>query len=320
MLGKYIFPKVAFMLKRVLIAAITAVTLSGCIWHHPVIAEKSKPQMLTPTTVVENTQEFTKLKISGKIDVTIHTGYNAHKIIFHGMHPDIVKAHHYIKYGELSIDLGKGFPKYGLLKIDIYMRKLTALSYNGAGNILAQRLSANCLDVDINNPQNTSLSGAFGLGNAKFSGNGNYQLHAIASCPTNLVVRDKAQVRLSGYFNIANLNMGDDSFLNLYWVKSKNLKIKLKDNAHAQLSGVAAMVDAELWDKSYLDSRHLLATNSFVKTHDYAEAHIAVLKNQHTLAKDKSNIYYYALPEKLSDFMAKDGSVLDMREWHLASP
>ncbi len=34
---------------------------------------------------------------------------------------------------------------------------------------------------------------------------------------------------------------------------------------------------------------------------------------QHSLARDKSDIYYHNLPDMRTDFMAKNAAVLDMR-------
>lgn len=299
--------------------AVSAILLTNCTWHRSETVKKSPPQMIASTVIAENMQEFTKVNIEGKIDVNIHTGNNFHKIVFHGVEPDIKSTERNVKYGELYIKLGKNLPKYGYMKVDIYMRKMTAFTYNGSGNIFASGIASNCIDINIDNDKNATIGGSFGLGNAKFSNVGYYQIQGVHGCTTNLIIKDKAKVRITGYSNLANLNMGDDSELNLYWVKSKSIKIKLKDNARVQLSGVTEAFNDEQWDKSRLDGRHLMSQISFVKTHDYSEAYISVVRNQHTLAKDRSNIYYYFLPENHADFMAKNGSVLDMREWHLST-
>ncbi|MDP1614549.1 MAG: hypothetical protein Q8L68_01995, partial [Methylococcales bacterium] len=54
---------------------------------------------------------------------------------------------------------------------------------------------------------------------------------------------------------------------------------------------------------------------SFVKTHDHAIAEVTTLKHQHSLASDASDIYFYKVPKTKADFMAFNGSVLDMHEW-----
>jgi hypothetical protein len=40
-----------------------------------------------------------------------------------------------------------------------------------------------------------------------------------------------------------------------------------------------------------------------------------VVEAQHALAKGSSNIYFYDLPDMKADFMAENGSILDLREW-----
>ena len=74
-------------------------------------------------------------------------------------------------------------------------------------------------------------------------------------------------------------------------------------------------LDVELWNTAHFNGRYLRAEHSFVKTHDRSLAEISVIRNQHTLASGKSNIYFYELPLTRADFMAFDGSVLDLREW-----
>jgi hypothetical protein len=305
--------------KQGLTLALSSILLNNCTWHRAETVPQVKQQMVAPIVIAENMQEFTKVNIDGKIDVNIHVGNNFHKIVFHGVQPDITSTERNVKYGELFIKLGKNLPKYGYIKVDIYMRKMTAFTYNGSGNIFAGGISSNCIDINIDNDKNANFAGSFGLGYAKFSNFGYYKIQGVHGCATNLTIQDNAKVEITGHSNLANLTMGDDSQLSLYRVSSKSIKIKLKDNARVQLSGVTETLNDEQWDKSRLDSRNLISQISFVKTHDYSQAYIAALRNQHTLAKDKSNIYYYYLPENHTNFMAKDGSVLDMREWHLST-
>ncbi len=278
-------------------------------------ATQSMPQMLAYTSIPQYTEPFSKVKITGKIDVYLHTGTRFNKIVFHGAEEDIKNTDRNVKNGFLNINLDKKLPKYGYMKVDIYTPKLTSFTYHGSGNIFAKGVTSICTDIEIDTDKSATFEGSFGLGRAKFSNVGYYKISGIRGCETNLILMDNAKVNLTGYSNVANLNMGGNSTLNLYWVKSHTIHIKLKDNACAQLSGVANILNSEQWDRSHLDSRYLIAQTSFVKTHDYSVANISVIKNQHTLAKDKSNIYYYSLPENKTDFMAKDGSVLDMREW-----
>lgn len=306
------------MLKRVFIIAISIILLTNCTWHHVNTSPKPEPKMVVPGFVSENIAEFNKIKINGKINVNVYAGSRSHKIVFYGVKEDIKGTERAVKNGELSIKLGKKIPKYGYMKVDIYLNKLTSFNFHGTGVIVINGLRSNCLDLDIDNNENTTISGSFGLGRAKLANSGYYNISGVQGCATNLILRDKVNVRVKGYSNVAHLNMGDDSQINLYWVKSKTIRIKLKDNARAELSGVAEVFHSEQWDKSHLYSRNLISQISFVKTHDLSEAYISVVKNQHTLAKDKSNIYYYSLPETNNNFMAKDGSVLDMREWHFS--
>ena len=304
------------MLKRAFILFTAAILLTSCnLRHHIKENKKPAPKVPVRVSISQRTAEFTKIRIQGKIDVYLHTGGKFNKIVFQGESDDVAHTTRTVNNGELFIDVGKGYPKYGRLKVDIYLHNLTAFTFHGSGNIFAAKMAAKCVDIEIDNNQNTLFDGSFGVSRAKFSNVGRTKIRGIRGCTTFLTITDRAKVKLIGYSNVATLNMSGDSELSLYWVKSKTMRVKLKDNARAQLSGLAENFHAETWNRSRLNSRHLMSQNSFVKTHNTSEAYIAVVKNQHTLANDKSNIYYYFLPETKTDFMAREGSVLDMREW-----
>ena len=66
---------------------------------------------------------------------------------------------------------------------------------------------------------------------------------------------------------------------------------------------------------SQFKGRYLRAQRSFVKTHDQSVAEISAVNHQSNLATDASDIYYFNIPNTRADFMAFNGSVLDMREW-----
>jgi hypothetical protein len=74
----------------------------------------------------------------------------------------------------------------------------------------------------------------------------------------------------------------------------------------------------ELWGVAQFKGRYLRAQRSFVKTHDKSVAEISTVNHQSNLATDASDIYYYNIPNTRADFMAYNGSVLDMREWDRA--
>ena len=304
------------MLKRAFILSVLITFLTSCAFnYHLKEVSKTAPKLPVKVSVTQRTGEFTKVRVVGKIDVYLHTGVKYNKIVFQGESDDVAHTTRIVNNDELYIEVGKGYPKYGHLKVDIYMHRFTAFTFRGSGNIYAKGVAAKCIDLDIDNNQNTLFDGSFGVSRAKFANIGYTKIRGVRGCVTNLTLTENAKVKLIGYSNVANINMNDRAELKLFWVKSKTLRVQLKGRARAEISGLAENFHAKTWDKSCLDSRHLMSQNSFVKTYNFSEAYISVVKNQHTLANDKSNIYYYFLPETKTDFMAREGSVLDMREW-----
>lgn len=304
------------MLKRAFILSIATIFLTSCSFnHHLKEVNKPAPRMPVKVSVSQRTSEFTKVRVVGKIDVYLHTGVKYNKIVFHGESDDVAHTARTVNNGELYIEVGKGYPKYDRLKVDIYMHYFTAFAFRGSGNIYAKGVAAKCIDLDIDNNQNTLFDGSFGVSRAKFANIGYTKIRGMRGCVTNLILTENAKVKLIGYSNVANISVSDRAELKLFGVKSKTLRAQLRGHARAEISGLAENFHAKTWDKSCLNSRHLMSQNSFVKTYNFSEAYIAVVKNQHTLASDKSNIYYYFLPETKTDFMAREGSVLDMREW-----
>lgn len=304
------------MLKRAFILFIAAILLTSCTFRqHLKEVKKPAPKVPVKVSVSQRTSAFSKVRIVGKIDVYLHTGVKFNKIVFQGESDDVAHTARTVNNNELYIDVGKGYPKYGHLKVDIYMQNFTAFTFHGSGSIFAKGVTSKCIDLDIDNNQNTVFDGSFGVSRAKFSNVGRTKIRGVRGCVTYLTLTENAKVKLMGYSNVATINMNDNAELKLFWVKSKTLRVILKGRARAELSGLAETFHAQTWDKSWLDSRHLMSQNSFIKTHNFSEAYISVVKNQHTLANDKSNIYYYFLPETKTDFLAREGSVLDMREW-----
>ena len=114
---------------------------------------------------------------------------------------------------------------------------------------------------------------------------------------------------------LAHLDISDEAQLSLNWVSTPALILRAKDKAFVQLAGVTHKLDAVMCDQSRFQGRYLRAKHAYVKTFGTSVAEISALKVQHTLASDGSDIRFYALPVMKTDFMAFNGSVLDMRDW-----
>lgn len=300
-------------MKRIFILMVLAILITGCKFRH--IDTTQPPKTASITSITAQLPPFTKVNVIGKIDVILHTGATTNKIVLTGDTRDIKETLRTVKDNELYVQINKPYPKYANLKVEIYLKRISCFSYHGYGTIKARGIQTNCLDLVIDNAKDTTINGSLCLCNVKILGPGITQINGIRTgCTTNLYLASFANVKLVGYANLAHIKMSGNSQLSLFWVKSKTLRIKMKDKARAQLAGISDYLHVELWGKAKFDGKYLRSKNSFIKTHDNSTAEISVIKNQHTLAKGKSNIYYYSLPETKTDFLAEEGSVLDFRD------
>lgn len=292
--------------------------LAGCAPH--TVRQSSAP-LSSPnnapiwTTQYRQVTAFNNTDIQGTINVTLHTGYKHPQVVLKGDARDLAQVKTIVSLNTLYISLGKGFPQHGLVTADIRSATLNSIRYIGKGQLSGNRINSNDLNVFLINPGTTKLSGHIRLRQLEVNGSGFVQISGLASPYLNVHLKGNPKVQLSGIAKAGTIILNGDAWLSLYWIKSEYLTIKAKKGARFQLAGSANVLDLELWDKAYFKGRYLRADRSFVKTHGHAIAEIASVKHQSNLATDASNIYYYNLPDTRADFMAFNGSVLDMREW-----
>ncbi|WED43049.1 GIN domain-containing protein [Legionella cardiaca] len=287
---------------------------SSCNKHHavivPPVAKKALQQRQLPA--------FNQVVAEGNINVSLHTGYAHPQLILHGNTLDLMQVQTEVSNNSLLIHVGKGYPRYGAITAEVRGRYLNAFTYRGAGTITGNNLRSSLLDLTIDNPGRTTLGGQIFLRKLAVSGGGYTQISGVYGQYLQLSIEDKSRVQLSGTMNITKLDLDGNAWLAMYWVKSNALIIRAKDNAFIQLAGVVGKLDVELWDSAHFNGRYLRADRAFVKTHNKAIADVAAVKRQHTLATDASDIYFYNIPTMKTDFMAYNGSVLDMRDLNVA--
>lgn len=260
-------------------------------------------------------EPFTRVVIHGNIDVTLHTGESKSSVVLSGDTLSFPEVKTSIHNGLLRITVGKGYPHFGRIHADIRTRFLSSFDYKGNGTVIAPHLKSGRLDLAINNEGKTLIKGHIALHRLLLAGTGYTQIDGITSHASQIQVTGKTHAQLSGVIDVTSLNLAGDSSISLYWVKSNVLKIRAKDKAFVQIAGVVHTLDAVLKDKAHFNGRYLRGTHVFVKTFDHSIADICVIKTQHTLASGASNIYFHNLPKMKADFMAMNGSVLDMHEW-----
>ena len=297
------------MLKRTVLLISIIPMLFAC--SHSTRTPVKPPQS---TELIRDVPSFTRVDVKGRIDVNLHSGYKNSKVILQGDPRDLTNVTTSVKNGTLYIKVRA--KQHGRMKATIRATQLRAFKYSGEGTIRAPRLNTRALDLYIDNAGRTVLNGHIGVRRLEILGTGSTEIKGLKSANLCLKLHGKPRVQLSGVVNLARLDMKDDAWLALNWINSPALIIRAQDRAFIQLAGVVDKLDVVLRDKACLRGRYLRADRAFVKTFGTSVASITAIKRQHTLASDGSDIRFYNLPDMKTDFMAFNGSVLDMRDWH----
>lgn len=303
------------MIKRCYLLILIVFLLAACAHHG---SKRPMPEV-NPSGVhtkqYRQVTAFNQIDVQGRVNINLHTGYKQPQVILTGDTRDLAQVKVVVNNNTLYLALGNGYPRYGMVNADIRGRFLNRLHYVGAGTISGSQLHTSLLDLSLSNQGTTRLDGTIGLRQLDVTGGGLVQINGISSQNLQVHFKGNPKVQLTGFTNISTLNMDGGGWLSLYWVKSDLLTIRAKKSAKIQLAGMVNRLDVELWGTANFKGRYLRAQRTFVKTHGKSVAEISSLNHQSTLSTDASDIYYYNLPNTRADFMAFDGSVLDMREW-----
>ena len=304
------------MFVRAFLLMCCVMVLTGC--PHALNTKSSQASPPSKIQQVRQPSIFTQVIVHGKLNINLRTGFTHPRLILRGNPTDLSQIITTVTNGTLHITCSKGYPKLGPVNIDINSQYLNAFEYHGTGQITGTQLHTSLLDLILDNQGPTTLRGQIGLHKLSITGNGYTEITGIHSPSMMVKLSGKSKVRLGGLVNLSSLEIAKESALTLYWVKSRVLTIRGKNKALIQLAGIVELLDVELWGTSQFKGRYLRADRAFVKTHGHAIAEISATKRQHTLAKDNSDIQFFNIPVMKTDFMAKDGAVLDMRD--LAPP
>lgn len=305
------------MLKRYYFFILMGFFLASCA-HHNNAKKTISVESLSYQPIKQDRQfsSFNQVNAQGQMNVTLHTGYKKSRVVLRGDPRDLAQIKAIVSDSTLHLILGKGFPHHGTVHADIQTKFLNRFSFQGEGQVIGKQLHTSVLDVFLANKGITKLGGSIGLRRLEVSGDGFTEISGIASQNLQVYLKGNPKVRLVGVANISKLVLDGSPWLSFYWLKSDMLIIRAKKASRIQLAGTINKLDLELWGRAHFKGRYLRAQRSFVKTHGNAVAEISSVNHQSTLATDASDIYYYNIPNTRADFMAYDGSVLDMREWN----
>jgi hypothetical protein len=281
----------------------------------------AKPQQLDPISEVRPVPNFTQVYIKGPFNVRLHTHKKQKASLqIEGDRTDLKHIQSYVKGGVLYVSngskkghIGEYRLRMGEATLDINVPELHGLTYLGEGMIAGHHIRSSGLDIWLMNSKQSTLKGRFNLRRLTVSGEGVTKITGIRSRDLRIKLSGAPQVALKGKANLRRLDMDGRGSLSLYWVKSTDLIIRLHGSARLRLAGTVNRLDGVFSGHSHFYGRYLRVKESFVKTNGEAMSDISVIDAQHTLARDKSDIYYYQLPARRTDFMARNGSVLDMR-------
>ncbi|MCC5791395.1 MAG: DUF2807 domain-containing protein [Legionellaceae bacterium] len=294
--------------------------LSSCVLHKKAMQDPAKtpPQTASRhvTTIKYNVASYSRLTIEGRIDASVHSGYTQPMVILRGDPRDLRQVVTEVLDDNLLVHIGKGYPRHGPVKAEIRTRYLNYLRYEGEGTLSGSKLRSNHLELVLDNSGTTRLGGYLMLHKLTARGSGLYQISGVHSQDLRVSITENARVELTGVARLRKLQVSGNGHFNMYWSSGPSLCVRATDHAVIQLAGLIDKLDVELHQQATFEGRYLRADRAFIKTFDESIARISALKRQHSLASDQSDIYFYHLPEMRTDFMAFDGSVLDMRDWH----
>ncbi len=286
---------------------------------HLLAARAAKLPRTTTAALCQQTRmlpNFSRVAVKGTMHIRLHTA-NQSKIVVSADARDVKNLQAHVVNGQLYLAMARGYPKFSAVTVDVYTRYLTVFSYVGNGTVTASNLRTSSLALNLDNAGNTNIRGQIGLHSLHVTGTGQTQIAGVKGHGLRVSLAKRAKVKLAGMLQVTTIDIKDHAWLSIFWLHSDTLRVRGRGNSFLQLAGIADRAEVELWDNARFYGRYLRAEQSFIKTHRHALAEIAVLRHQHTFATDQSNIYFYNLPLDRADFMARSGSVLDLRGWDL---
>lgn len=286
--------------------------LQGCTHRTPQVTPEGKR-----IEQIKSVPSFAHVNIKGLFDVNLKGGYARPQVILRGDPRDLAGTTVSVRNQTLLVHLGEGYPDFGRITVEIHAKNIQSFSYQGTGVINISRINTPSLDLFIDNKGKTTIKGGIGLRKVDIKGGGYTQIDTIYGNQIELSLAGNSKMQLTGKADIRKIELSEGAFLSFYWVNSKNLCIRAKGESFLQLAGIAERMNVELFDKAHFNGRYLRAKRAFVKTFGQSRAEISAVNRQHTLASDGSDIYFYNIPEMRADFMAFNGSVLDMRDWRM---
>jgi hypothetical protein len=312
------------MLIRNLLFLFVFCIMTGCAKHHEANKTYSVSKIANNVAETRLLPPFDKVYIDAPVNVNVRTNMRTSNVSLTGNSRDLpliytsVQNHIlYVTLGRKEGHLSKKKIQYGPIELNINMPTIHGLTYRGKGRVVG-RMNTDYMDIWIKNPGKTLLEGEINLHQLTVIGPGYTQIHGVKG--DNLIVNlyKNPRVELTGMAALTTLDIKGDAIFSYYWMRGRKLIIRAREgSSKIQLAGIVGKLDVELWGHTRFNGRYIRARETFVKTHQHAIADISTTAHQHTLAMDASDIYFHNLPSYMTNFMGKNGAVLDMRDWSL---
>ena len=286
-------------------------------WSKPVVKEAPPPRVMT--TRQQKLTPFTEFEADGWFDIDLIQDTKHYSVSIQGYNDIIEHVQPVVKDGVLHLHMDRPYGKAEEQQIHVIIRMPTLrhIRYSGDATLRAEKLETGYLDVDMRRGGDLRLGGRVALHDVRIAGAARLHISDVNSNDLHLFLGGNAQLELDGNIRVTEIVAADDSSLRLNWVDAPMLRATITQHAKVTLAGRVGLLQANVFHEATLDAKYLRADRAFVKTYHNGLAEINTIKSRSTLARHESNIYYYSDSDFEGDFMANDGTVMDMQQMYL---
>lgn len=129
-----------------------------------------------------------------------------------------------------------------------------------------------------------------------------------------IVAKNQGAINLQGQLKLDRLSQLGRGEITISWVDSEELCLDSSGDGPIYLAGAVDKMTIKLMQEAKLNVRYLRAKKAAVFTTDSAVAHVLVVNDLDAFAINKSDIYYYKRPKKLT-VVTKDSANILQTAW-----
>lgn len=311
------------MIKRALISLLLiGLTVSGALAAN-MTAKKAFAPFISKTTKTSkdakkitsqmfNLEPFEEISINGPINVEIIANTELHDIRIIGTknYVDNVKVDAY--KNELRVNLMPPPDETGRTMVVIRTGRLSQLNLVGRGTVKAIGVDTDKLIVNSEYSGMIDISGPHvGLESLRAEGPGVIRFHGLNTSSLKVKANANNIVKLSNIKRLARFDYSGNGTIELKPFNSHYLHVTGRGKAMLITRGQVDTLELTLHGAAIFDGRDLKVHTAYANTYNVAQAHIYVLKTQHSLAADNSDILFYNNAHFIGRHMLASGAVLN---------